>query len=644
MRRGMSSFCLMWGFAAAALAAPSPAPRTATVQALAGGVILDGVLDEAAWGAAPELSGFTVVGHRGDSRHAFKTADVQTRFKVLQDAHALYVGVLCDEPNLDGLKAKTPWRDGAVWQDDCIEIFFDPANDGRYYHQVMVNSRGTIYDSYSADYGLVHSKLWNGAFEAAGSVDREHGRWSVEVKIPFGAIVLGEDAGALWKWNITRERHADGALELTTWSPMTNSFHQPRLFGTLSGVSADYAPFRFELSEPSVDVSRAASGTSTLTMGLSVTNRTDRDRRCFMEAAVFGKGDGAVVTEPLLFVVGEPTTVPLPQVSTRGSAVRTDVVFTLRDASTKRVLKAAVRNVSSAYRPVTITMVRPCYRDSIYATESLTDVSFRVGLSAETRRGAERVHCSLTDQDGRVVGQREFPVQALDVLLTIPIPAIPVGDYRLSVRVVGPHEAGKGKAERILHKLPPPESGNEVRIDEHRRVLINGKPFLGIGWYGSVPVNDPRADVVALQNVQTPTVVKVPDTGPIRDAFEKHGIYTIASVENGHLYYSFDLWKQGKRELGKTIREERHKATEPGPELRDLVQQLVECVRHEPGLLGYYIADEPEIHDIPSSYLEHFYEYLCELDPYHPVFVTNDTIDGIVTHGYKCADIIDPDP
>ena len=31
-----------------------------------------------------------------------------------------------------------------------------------------------------------------------------------------------------------------------------------------------------------------------------------------------------------------------------------------------------------------------------------------------------------------------------------------------------------------------------------------------------------------------------------------------------------------------------------------------------------------------------------ELDPYHPVMITNDTLDGIVTHGVRACGISTP--
>ncbi|MBT3287229.1 MAG: hypothetical protein HN849_06555, partial [Victivallales bacterium] len=88
-----------------------------------GPVKVDGVLDEPCWQQGTWQTDFLLA----DVNAKLARAAVQTRFKVVRTASAAYVAVECDEPNMAGLKAKTPWRDGAVWSDDCVEIFFDPS-------------------------------------------------------------------------------------------------------------------------------------------------------------------------------------------------------------------------------------------------------------------------------------------------------------------------------------------------------------------------------------------------------------------------------------------------------------------------------------------------------------------------------------
>ena len=612
--------------------------RDATAGRAGGPITIDGALTEPGWATVDWQTGFT---QAEATAPAETPAAVQTRFKVLCDATTAYVAVQCDEPRPEVVKAAAPWRDGAVWQDDCVEIFLDPAGEGRYYHQVMVNSRGQIYDCYGADYGIVKSKLWNGAVSAAGQVDAAAKQWTVEVAIPFGTLVLAEDAGTRWKWNVTRERHAGGTLELSTWSPLQGNFHQPRLWGSLAGLPSDYAPFRLRLGEPHVDVSRSGSGASKLDLRLTVRNETGKARRLKPAVDVLETPDIRAEGEVFALADNAEAEIALPTITVRGSSEQTNLVFRLTDAETGELLKAQVKNVASEARPLKLTVTTPCYRNNIYATETVDAIVFRVEPSAEVRQRMAKVVAVLSSLTA--VARAEATVEALAEPLRLPVPGLPVGSYELQVTALDAAGAEVASASTPIRKLPPPPSGHEVRIDEQRNILVDGKPVLFIGWYGGIPTNDPRPEVLALQNLETPMVLSPDQAGALGEKFRARGVYSILSVENGRLYYSFNLWQQGKEELAKT-REEIHTLTAPSEALKGLAKELVDACRGQDGLLGYYIADEPEIHDIPSAYLEHYYQYLAEIDPYHPVFVTNDTIDGLVTHGYRCADVLSPDP
>lgn len=291
--------------------------------------------------------------------------------------------------------------------------------------------------------------------------------------------------------------------------------------------------------------------------------------------------------------------------------------------------------------PLDLQILRPCYRNNLYASEKRQQLAFAVTLSPEVPRAGVVLSYRLVGEGGNEVAQG--PVEPDRQPVEVDLAGWPPGRYRLTVQAVDAAGAVLAEASTALRKLPPPPVGNEVRIDENRNLLVNGRPFFGLGWYGSVPTEDPRPEVVALQNVQTPVVVVPPDLSALRENFQKHGIMSIVSVENGRLFYSFELWREEKAAL-RPIAEEMKVLSEPSPDMQRLLAELVEAVRGEPGLLGYYIADEPEINGVRPDYLERLYQWLCELDPYHPVFVTNDTLEGIVTHGDRCADVLNPDP
>ena len=81
-------------------AQPAQSLRTTGAVRTPQPVALDGLLAEPAWATCEWQGQFTIAGNRGDNSRAHQPVSVQTRFKVLYDDYAIYVGVECDEPAL----------------------------------------------------------------------------------------------------------------------------------------------------------------------------------------------------------------------------------------------------------------------------------------------------------------------------------------------------------------------------------------------------------------------------------------------------------------------------------------------------------------------------------------------------------------
>jgi hypothetical protein len=613
------------------------APTAPAAPAGGEAIRLDGVLDEAAWVKTPWQTGFVNASKAASGAPA--PAAVQTRFKALYDEGALYLGIECDEPHLDGLKAEVTEHDGMVWGDDCIEVFFDPAGEGRYFHHLIFNSKGVWFDEYAADYGLVHAKSWDCPLQVGAKVDAAAKVWRLEIKLPFAALKLNTDARPDWLFNICRERYAGGDQDLSTWSPLKGDFHAPKLFGKLTGINVDFRQFAFEFSEPRVAISGGGGADSALSLSTTIINGSPQGRKVVASAQIFGRTEGAVKAAPVEIAAGGKADVSFPPLSVPRNIRTVKVQMIVTDAETGAPYKIAVKELSAEYKPLTVDICQPVYRQCIYATQNVPQLVFRVAVAPDIAARAKAVTFRLLDEAGNVIREGNTTPAQLGADQKIEAGSLPVGRYTLAVNVAGKDAASLAQYQTSIRKLPPAK-GNEVRVDEQRNLLVNGKPRVFIGWYGTVPTNDPRQDVVALQNLQTPVVLQGTDIGAVRSAWRDHGIYSIISIEPGRLQYTFDLWRDPKD----TVASEHTKLPAPSDETRALVKRLVDAVRDEPGVLGYYLADEPEINNTRSDYLEAFYQMMQELDPYHPVMITNDTLDGIVSHGYRACDILAPDP
>ncbi len=625
--------------------APTHAAPVARAAVLHGNLLIDGHLDEAGWSAAAWQTGFVSASESAAAAGAPKPAAVQTRFKVLYDSLWVYVGVECDEPLIDQLVGQYHQHDQDVYADDYVELFFDPAGEGRYYHHFVVNVNGAWYDDHNADYGLAHAKLWDCPLRTSVRVDTTAQAWRLEVAIPLAGLQLGPNAGTSWLWNVARERQATGRLELTTWSPLKGNFHLPRLFGRLEGVAVDYGRFGVALDAPQIAVGEGRGENRELQLRVPVTNPGPTPRHLVLAAEHFLQPHTQVQATAFELGAGATALVSLPALPTPRDAARASIQMTLRNATDGTPVKMAVKRLAAEYRPLAISLLEPVYRGNIHTTETVPQIRFRVSLTGETAARARTVAYTLTDSAGRPVAGTtgSLSTAQLDQPLAIPAADLPVDRYLLSVQALDEKGTTVAQTAAQVRRLGP-APGVEVRVDKRGNILVDGRPRLFIGWYGEAPLDDPRPEVVALQNIVTPVVlsgVTPVDLQEVRDRFSRHGIYSVVSIEPGRLLSTFRLWEQPG---GAALADEIKHLKTPSPGMRQLLARLVAAVAAEPGVLGYYLADEPEINNAKAEYLEAIYALMQELDPYRPLLITNDTLDGIVTHGYRACDILSPDP
>ena len=134
---------------------------------------IDGRLDDAAWRNAAVIERFTI-------------ARPVSRARLCFDDRALYIGVECSQVPGRSPEAKTRPRDGNLFSDDCIEVWFDPTRKGKLRYQFAINAAGSIYDQIirkAAEYPA-HNPGWTHA------VQRGKDRWTVEMAIPLTALQL----------------------------------------------------------------------------------------------------------------------------------------------------------------------------------------------------------------------------------------------------------------------------------------------------------------------------------------------------------------------------------------------------------------------------------------------------------------------
>lgn len=180
---------------------------------------IDGhIQDDPAWQAVPGVTGFRALG--GDFAHVR-----QTTAWMAWTPGAVYVAMLCEEPDAAGLKP-TAKDGGWTWGEDSVEIFLTPVPGGQIY-QFGVTAGGAK--------GSGEGQPDIAACAAAAAIRPD--AYAIEMRIPYAVLgVTPPQAGTRWQGTFCRNVHMatkTGGDKFTNWSPLQARFLEPENFATL---------------------------------------------------------------------------------------------------------------------------------------------------------------------------------------------------------------------------------------------------------------------------------------------------------------------------------------------------------------------------------------------------------------------------
>lgn len=228
---GAGAACFI--FLARAMADPAGKPAEVSPQMIipwvAGSIRTDGRLDDPLWRRAKRLS---LVDNQTAKRPGQRTA-----IWAIRNDTFIYIGFDCEDREI---VATLTGRDDNLWKEDAVEIFLDPAGDGREYLEIEVNPLGTLYDAwveFSTNIDFDKSKTFDmKKIQAAAKIARDPGArvdrsWTCEIAIPICELPVGlTDASRM---NFTRIDRLRGQVVYQAWSPTHRWFHVPERFGRI---------------------------------------------------------------------------------------------------------------------------------------------------------------------------------------------------------------------------------------------------------------------------------------------------------------------------------------------------------------------------------------------------------------------------
>lgn len=170
---------------------------------------IDGNLDDAAWKTAGVCDNYWY--YNGSSK---VEANYQTTTKVCYDDTNIYFGMYMKKGSNNYHEKE---KDGGkIWEDDSIEIFFDPEAKNTFV-QFGVNSLGYRFSTV-------------GSVEFKTKAKKVDDGYILEIALPFSLIGRTPVSGEMWRANVCRSEY-DQIVPHSNWSCTYGSFLTPSRFG-----------------------------------------------------------------------------------------------------------------------------------------------------------------------------------------------------------------------------------------------------------------------------------------------------------------------------------------------------------------------------------------------------------------------------
>lgn len=277
-----------------------------------------------------------------------------------------------------------------------------------------------------------------------------------------------------------------------------------------------------------------------------------------------------------------------------------DVALLISDEATGREL-LRVNYSLDGFSLLTVTLLKPAYRSSVFADQEDQEVVAGIGLNGD-RQLLDK--CTLQVQLLKATEQESIREETIEVPkareLTIKYDAsqLPASDYRIKATLKGAGGTTLATAEAPFFVWPPSE--HVCRLREDGVLLVRGKPCFPIGLYG-VPEDDrvmAELSQAGFNSVVWYSPRYYPATSPSRvrtylDHLHKHGLMGILATPSPDTVNN-------------------------AAQSQEFIENVVKPLASHPALLSWYLADEPHHSTTDVVGFRQGYEQYCSIDPYHP--------------------------
>ena len=529
------------------------------------GIILDGCMDEPVWDAAKEYTGFRkFLLHGGEILEEKE----QTFFKILSCEDRIYVGIRCNEPDMEFMEqVKTELNS---WGSPAMELFFSPTGNPREFYQFFV-AYGEQTDSLFYDEGGQiqpdpYAPRWKRAVYAGEDY------WSCEVEIPLSAFYMTRNDcwSDTWLVNMGRTRWCRDGWVYSTWMPTENGFIEPERFGAVDGMPMRQLADDVLISSAFVDLTEQNQdgyrGTMTVQVKLAVGGTftfTSPDTQSI--TLELPAGNSQIVTPCFFAKLGRPK-----------------VELSLKRESSGEVYGRKYP-VLVQYEPIKLQFTLPEYRNNFYPGQDYTKITGKAFSQKPITLILEGAGIPTTTITPEPDGSFVFAT-----------PDFQVGEAWLTAKIDG------YELKKKIRRLAP--TGRMMAWVSGGNLILNGKPVLRRCFYG------PHYRV-----------------GTVFDT--KYDADNMHETREFDTYYHMgpDVLIPGSESAGG----EATMDGMPSEAMLRAVDAVIEAHKDE-DFTHYYISDEPDCRNLSEVYMKHLYEYIADKDPYHLILTATRSADRYV--------------
>lgn len=569
LRKVVAAALLLAGCVSVSSAAERPVPQIVAAS-VATAPVIDGKLDDAAWSAATEVGGFTVLGYPD------KKPTAPTYVKAVTDGKALYLGFRCIEPRLAEIKSELRPKDVETWLQEGVEVVLDVVGDHQVYYHLFANISGGQGDSRctAAINGTTDEDMkWNGEWELKTS--RGDKEWFAEIKLPFSTFGADIKRNSILGISLNRSRVIEN--ELSTWSLNKVRFIEPTNMGEMIiPKNGDYCQIRVpRLSSVVIGGQNAR---------IDIANHIGAQVAPKITYKISGNEQASGELQLNTIAPGGNITADLPiGLSKSGHDL---LSISVTDTCSGEALYSATRDMK-AVQPVV-------FKEMLYALYyKRADAAFEVMVPSDK---AELQIALMKDGSSKAIAMKTFRAPSTGTArVSFDLRNQTAGRYKMLAEL---SRAGKTIA-KSESKVFPYKPNPKVGLDKNGFMMVDGKQFFPIGIY-SMESRQFKPDDAIMKDAHdagfNSTVLyreTLSELIPTLDTCQRNGIKAIV-----YPTIPFD-----------------HPT---GKETPESTRADIQARMHHPAVLAWYLVDEPEgIGRAPSEMVEDRYQFVKEIDQDH---------------------------